>query len=981
MADIDLTAGDDRYTQPESQRDEWNNVFGLEGNDVIRLYQGTAIGGPGNDTIERIVTADWWRSASVAYWDSPVGARVDLEAGWAEDGHGGRDALIGISSVHGNGEDNWFKGNSEDNHFWGNDGHDTVIGGAGTDGVTIPWFEPAPGEAWRQPRLDELSVEVSVDGYQATIVPLTGSGFRYTLTDVEYFETEVDGQWTRFNIADFISPVTMAERAIAAGGSQRWNASSALGTPVALTYSFVTQPPASGVGAPGFRAFTAVEQQLVRDILARTAAFTGLSFSEVAASAGSVGQLRFGVSQQRDTRGVSWLPNQSGAGDQAGDVWMDVESMNGIVPGSEGYAALLHEIGHALGLRHPRNVDPGDAWAVQLREIDDRSALTVMSDTYSADGLFRSDWGPLDVLALRHLYGTRSLGSGDSTWTLGARESLGQTVLVDDGGVDTLDASGLGSGVSLVLEEGKLSNVGVTAAGFNGVENLGLPMGTVIEHAIGSPFDDVLIGNALDNQLTGGAGNDWIDGGEGHDTARFSGVRADYELSAAYGKVYVRARDGISGYDTLVGIETLAFAGETIVLQDQALGADVVAQVDEDQVLTLTLPDASDLERAQTTYSLLAAPGHGSATLGTDGQLVYTPTPDYWGLDAIPFEISGNGSSNRYLVFVDVKAVNDAAPVGSHAKFLAGTGAVMKARLPAGSDADGDLLSYLVSAAPRGGTVTIDADGVFYYQSRAGTTGSDSFVYALSDGNGGSSTYTVTIDLHGVTGQRNGTAGDDSLDPAAAAEAYIALEGDDVINGGGGDDLIDGGEGLDTVNYTAGNGSRYRLERADTHWLHTDRNASEGVDRLVDVERVVYSTSRIALDLDGHAGIVAQVIRGVLGAAALKTKETVGIGLQLVDAGTSLEDLVALALSTPQFEALAGSRSHRDVVAQLYTNVVGQAPSATELDGLAALLDSGAFTQQSLAVLACTHALNTGSADLVGLASSGIEYVYMPGYG
>ena len=58
-----------------------------------------------------------------------------------------------------------------------------------------------------------------------------------------------------------------------------------------------------------------------------------------------------------------------------------------------------------------------------------------------------------------------------------------------------------------------------------------------------------------------------------------------------------------------------------------------------------------------------------------------------------------------------------------------------------------------------------------------------------------------------------------------------------------------------------------------------------------------------------------------------------------------------------------------------------QAPSAAELDGLTALLDSGAFTQQSLAVLACTHLLNTGSADLVGLTSSGIEYVYVPGYG
>ena len=53
------------------------------------------------------------------------------------------------------------------------------------------------------------------------------------------------------------------------------------------------------------------------------------------------------------------------------------------------------------------------------------------------------------------------------------------------------------------------------------MDNLGLVATSIIENAIGTPADDVLLGNALDNHLTGGAGNDWIEGGEGIDSAVF----------------------------------------------------------------------------------------------------------------------------------------------------------------------------------------------------------------------------------------------------------------------------------------------------------------------------------------------------------------------------------------------------------------------------------------------------------------------------
>jgi serralysin len=533
-----------------------DTYHGEEGDDEITLLEGST--GQGNAGNDKITVADNAKWATVWYWWSPGVIYVDLEAGYALDGYGSRDTLINVHNVHGfqrNG-DKGYGTAIDDSFYLGSNwerrpGSVYIDGKGGIDQVGMG-YNP-------DDNFGPVVVNVSADGRLVKIHNANYPSFVYELHNIERFN--VWNNLTKSN-QDYdllaLRDLSRAGEQILLRGAQGWQ-TQVNGSPTAITYSFMTQAPISGgEGGTGFVAFNAQQQQILRDVLYVLQQQTGLSFAEVA---GEGGQLRFGINQQANTRGYSYLPDAFKGDARAGDVWLDVETGNVMKPGQEGYYVLLHELAHALGLQHPLS-DTDVSGATVLAKDLAIPANTLMLDlSMSATGGAWPTWfGSFDLQALRALYGSRTYASGHDVYSV--LDASGPLTIVDDGGVDTLDASAVSMSVSIDLHPGKSSSVGSGLDGMAKRNNVSIAGSSVIENAIGSAYDDVIIGNAANNTITFTGGNDIVDGEVGMDVLRVwsnaTGFKVQKDSATKYWNLEALNNEG--GSAELRNLERIMFA-------------------------------------------------------------------------------------------------------------------------------------------------------------------------------------------------------------------------------------------------------------------------------------------------------------------------------------------------------------------------------------------------------------------------------------
>lgn len=489
------------------------------------------------------------------------------------------------------------------------------------------------------------------------------------------------------------------------------------------------------------RAFTAAEQKAFARALERIAEVIDVRFIRIDFADSAAADLRAVVGDfyNDGVAASAWYP-------PIGELqFNDRPYFDDLDDGSFGFEVILHELGHAMGLKHPFQGSP------KLQTAFDHHGYTVMSYTdHPGTGWDAAHgWYPVsprtlmlyDIAALQAIYGAnRNTRTGNDVYVYPDGVARLETIW-DAGGMDTIDASGQVLNVEIDLREGAFSSIGRFGSGSDydrsAQYNVAIAFGVTIENAKGGAGDDTIIGNDVANQLDGRGGHDVLSGGAGDDVLA-----------------------GGRGADRLTG-----GAGADLFL-------DSVRQLDGDVITDFGIGDRLGVEGASASlrWSLTRS--------GSDARL---------SLDA-----DGNGTTDATLTLLQLASARLQAVFDDLGRWLFSLGTTPpEDDEPEPPVIAGDGLVW-------NGTVANDT--------RVGTKRSDIlFGDAGNDmlrGKGGND------HLRGGLGNDRiyGDAGDDWLQGGIGDDRLSGGAGNDLLGGGEGNDTLSGQGGRDSFVFQEGHG-------------------------------------------------------------------------------------------------------------------------------------------------------------------------------
>lgn len=219
----------------------------------------------------------------------------------------------------------------------------------------------------------------------------------------------------------------------------------------------------------------------------------------------------------------------------------------------------------------------------------------------------------------------------------------------------------------------------------------------------------------------------------------------------------------------------------------------------------------------------------------------------------------------------------------------------------------------------------------------------------------------ITLTYHKlVTG-----AGDDTIRASDAGSIIDSGGGSDIVQGGAGDDRIAGGEGLDTL-VLPGDAAQYQLAAAAQGWIVE----GAGRDMREGVERIRFSDTSMALDIDGVAGQVFRLYQAAFDRAP--DQQGLGYWIDAGDRGVSLGAVAQGFIDSLEFSLTYGLLDNVAYVTRLYMNVLGRQPDGGGLAYHLDLLERG-ITSRNETLLAFSESDENQQA-LASVIGNGFAY-------
>ncbi|WP_256808960.1 M10 family metallopeptidase C-terminal domain-containing protein [Bradyrhizobium sp. Bra64] len=390
-----------------------------------------------------------------------------------------------------------------------------------------------------------------------------------------------------------------------------------------ITYSFpdassdYANPYTGGSSEPTTSGFASAPTQMQAAINYAIGLILGYTNASIQYAGTNGADIMIAQSPAANPTSYAYYPGNYASG---GDIWFGTQYNYSLAAlGNYYFTTALHELGHALGLKHSQ--ETGGVANVAVPSAHDDSEYTVMSyrsyvGASTTSGYTNEAYGypqtymANDILALQTMYGANYTTQGGTTvytWSAttgqefingvgqpadnggagGSANRIYETIW-DGGGVDTYDLSNyttnlsinLNPGASSVFSSVQLANLGNGHYASGNVYNAYLynsDARSYIDNAIGGSGNDTIVGNAISNALnggngndtlTGGGGNDTLTGGSGSDKAVYSGNYANYSFAYNSGSQTFTVTDQRSGSpdgtDTVTGIESFQFADQTM---------------------------------------------------------------------------------------------------------------------------------------------------------------------------------------------------------------------------------------------------------------------------------------------------------------------------------------------------------------------------------------------------------------------------------